>query len=242
MPSLAEELTRYDLTRDRLREALASHLPDEAALAGTVTAYAYWICITVSQRGADWEQALQEYTETALRRSAGEWEAECREVDLIRSELKHAQGPVIDVGAGWGRLAPLYREYGLPAVYVEPAGLGTRLIKHHGLTGAVQGTGEALSFAGDTFATAVIGWVLHHVAAPDVDANAILNEVARVTAPGGRLLSIEPLSESFQRETWTGLLETAGFEVNHVVEFFELDDGRARAECYALAAATRRQN
>lgn len=41
------------------------------------------------------------------------------------------------------------------------------------------------------FHTALIGWVLHHDA-DDVNTSQLLHEVARVTAPGGLLLSIAP--------------------------------------------------
>lgn len=235
-----DELTLYDRTRKRLREVLAGQLPGKADLESTLTAYAYWVCTTVSKRGADWEETLREYADIALRRAADESEAERREVALLRRKLMRARGPLLDVGAGWGRLAPLYDELGLQAVYVEPATLGTQLMRRSGLSHVVRSVGEALPFADSTFRTTVIGWVLHHDDSPDVDAVGIVGEVARVTGPGGMLLSVEPLGEKFGQEKWTGLLTEAGFEVSAVERFFEMQTSRGESEHHALAVAMRR--
>ena len=239
MQEPSDELTVYDRTRQRLREVLADQLPAEADLEGTLTAYAYWVCWTVSKRGADWEATLRDYADIALRRAADESEAQRREVALLRRELARAHGPVLDVGAGWGRLAPLYDELGLRAIYVEPATLGTQLMRRDGLSQIVRCVGEALPFADGTFPTTVIGWVLHHDSS-DLDAAGIVRQMARVTAPGGTLLSVEPLGASFDQEKWAGLLTRAGFEVNSVERFFETETSRGETEHHALAVGTRR--
>jgi len=239
MQEPSDELTLYDRTRQRLREVLADQLPAEADLEGTLTAYAYWVCWTVSKRGADWEATLRDYADIALRRAADESEAQRREVALLRRELARAHGPVLDVGAGWGRLAPLYDELGLRAVYVEPATLGTQLMRRDGLSQIVRCVGEALPFADGTFPTTVIGWVLHHDSS-DLDAAVIVRQMARVTAPGGTLLSVEPLRARFDQEKWAGLLTRAGFEVNSVERFFETETSRGETEHHALAVGTRR--
>ncbi|MBM4465377.1 MAG: class I SAM-dependent methyltransferase [Chloroflexi bacterium] len=238
MQEPSDELSLYDLTRQRLREVLAGQLPGEADLEGTLTAYAYWVCMTVSKRGADWEAALRDYTDIALRRAADESKAERREVALLRRELARAHGPVLDVGAGWGRLAPLYDELGLRAVYVEPAKLGVQLMRRNGLSRIVRSIGEALPFADGTFPTKVIGWVLHHSSA-DLDAGGIACQAARVTAPGGMLLSIEPLRAEFDQEKWMSLLTQAGFKVDGVERFFEMPNSRGEVEHQALAIGTR---
>ncbi len=229
----------YDLTRQRLRQALAGQLPGDVDLESTLTAYAYWVCTTVSKRGADWEATLREYAGIALRRAADEGEAERREVALLHRELARARGPVLDVGAGWGRLAPLYDGLGLRAVYVEPETLGTQLMRRGGLSQVVRCVGEALPFAGGTFPIMVIGWVLHHESS-DLDAAGIVRQMARVTGPGGTLLSVEPLRAEFDQEKWTGLLTRAGFEVNNVERFFETETSRGEIEHHALAVGTRR--
>jgi len=234
-----EELALYDRTRQRLRQVLAGQLPGDVDLESTLTAYAYWVCTTVSKRGADWEATLHEYAGIALRRAADESETERREVALLRRELARARGPVLDVGAGWGRLAPLYDEAGLRAVYVEPETLGTQLMRCDGLSRIVRSVGEALPFADDAFPATVIGWVLHHDSS-DLDAASIVRQMARVTGPGGILLSVEPLAARFDQEKWTGLFTRAGFEVNAVERFFEMETSRGETEHHALAVGTRR--
>jgi SAM-dependent methyltransferase len=233
-----DELTLYDRTRQRLREALAGQLPGDVDLESTLTSYAYWVCTTVSRRGADWEATLQDYTDVALRRAADEGEAERREVALLRRELARACGPVLDVGAGWGRLTWLYGELGLQAVYAEPATLGTQLMRRDGLSRIVCSVGEALPFADGTFPITVIGWVLHHDSS-DLDAAGIARQMARVAALGGMLLSVEPLGAGFDQEKWTGLLTRAGFEVNGVERFFETETSCGEIEHHALAVGTR---
>lgn len=171
-------------------------MPGEAYLESTLTAYAYWVCTTVSKRGEAWEATLRDYADFALRRAADENEAERREAALLRRELARAHGPVLDVGAGWGRLALLYDELGLEAVYVEPATLRSQLMRRDGLSRIVRSVGEALPFADGTFPTTVIGWVLHRDSS-DLDAASIVHQIARVTAPGGILLSVEPLGAGF---------------------------------------------
>jgi ubiquinone/menaquinone biosynthesis C-methylase UbiE len=148
------------------------------------------------------------------------------------------RGRVLDVGAGWGRMSPLYNELGLSAVYVEPAELGTHLMRRSGLDRIVRSVGESLPFADGTFATVLVGWVLHHDA-PDLDAARIVREVARVVSPGGQVLSVEPLTADFDLEKWTRLLNDAGFRVSAVHEFFEMPAGHGAMERYTLAVAAR---
>jgi len=235
----SDQLTLYDLTHQRLREALSGELPGDADLEATLTAYAYWVCMAVRKRGTDWEATLREHTDMALRHAADETEAERHELALLRRELARSRGPVADVGAGWGRLASLYSDCGLDAVQVEPAALGTRLMKRRGLGCTVRSIGEALPFPDSTFHTTVIGWVLHHNSS-HLDATGIVRQMARVTAPGGTLLSVEPLRGEFDREKWLGLLTDAGFEVKRVETFFEMPNSHGKIEHHALAVAVRR--
>lgn len=132
MQKLPDDLTLYDRTRRRLREALAGQLPGNVDLGDILTSYAYWVCTSVSKRGVDWETTLRDYIDVARRRAADESAAERRKAALLRRELTRACGPVLEVGAGWSRLAWLYDELGLRAVYVEPVTLGTQLMRHDG--------------------------------------------------------------------------------------------------------------
>jgi SAM-dependent methyltransferase len=233
----SEELALYDRTRRRLRDALAGRLSAKTDVESTVTAYAYWVCTAVRRRGADWEAALHDYIERVLRDEAREAEAEQREVALLRRELHIVPGcgPLLDVGAGWGRLAPLYDELGLQAVCVEPSELGVRLMRRNRLGRIVRSAGEVLPFPAATFPAALIGWVLHHHA-PEVDAAGILREVARVLVAGGWLFSIEPLGADFDMDRWTELLtrRDVGIELCGAEEFFRMPDAQGGVERYTL--------
>ncbi len=233
----SDELTRYDLTRRRLRDALAGQLSVKADLESTVTTYAYWVCTAVSERGADWEMTLRDYIGRALREAVRETEADLREFALLRRMLRvvPGPGPVLDVGAGWGRLAPLYDELSLRAVYVEPAGLGVQLLRRNRPDQVVRSVGEALPFPSAVFPAALIGWVLHHHSS-DLDAAGILREVARVLVAGGWLFSIEPLGAGFDMEQWRELLAQSevNVELCSTEEFFQMPDARGGVERYTL--------
>jgi SAM-dependent methyltransferase len=234
---LYDELARYDLTRRRLQDALVGQLPLKADIESTLTAYAYWVCTAVHKRGADWETTLRDYIGHALRDAARETEAEQREFALLRHTLRAvpAPGPVLDVGAGWGRLAPLYDELSLRAVYVEPAGLGVRLMRRSYLGQVVRSLGEALPFPSAMFPAALIGWVLHHHS-PELDAAGILREVTRVLVAGGWLFSIEPLGAGFDIEVWRDLLTQpeVGVDLCDTQEFFQMPNARGEVERYTL--------
>jgi SAM-dependent methyltransferase len=239
MVSAGDEIAWYDLTRQRLRNALVGQLPAAANIAATVTAYAYWVCSAVQQRGADWEATLQAYAGYALRDAARETEAEQAEFALLRRALwqavatADAGGRLLDVGAGWGRMAPLYDDVALTPVYVEPSDLGVRLMRRDGLRQVTAARGEALPFAAGTFTAVLIGWVLHHHSA-ESDAPRILAEAARVLTPGGWLFSIEPIRPGFDMARWRELLDQAGITVEEAHEFYRMPNSRGDEEHYTL--------
>jgi ubiquinone/menaquinone biosynthesis C-methylase UbiE len=204
-----------------------------------LTAYAYWVCTAVHNHGKDWAITMQEYVDIAIRDALLESQAEQIELELFRQELSRAAAPLLDVGAGWGRFGVLYAQFGLEAVYVEPSNLGCLLLRHNGLTNTVRCLGQLLSFPVQTFRSVVIGWVLHHESA-DIPSASILSEIARVTNPGGRLISIEPLRADFDVYKWRGLVEATGFRVQKIETFFETLPGGAKSEQYAYLIADRR--
>ena len=169
-----------------------------------------------------------------------ETEAEQAEFALLGHTLRNVagDGPLLDVGAGWGRLAPLYDEAGMAAVYVEPAALGTRLMSRNGLRRVVAAVGEALPFPAATFRVVLIGWVLHH-RSPDLDAAGILREAVRVLAPGGWLFSIEPIMPGFGIELWREMLAQAeaGSRLAKRTNFTGCQTVRAVMEHYTLVCA-----
>lgn len=228
-------LALYDLTCRRLRDELAGRLPDGADLEATVTAYAYWVCSVVQKRGANWETTLQEYIGHAARDAVRETEAEQAEFAQVRRALRGvaAGGALLDIGAGWGRLAPLYEAADLAAVYVEPTDLGVRLMRRRDLRRVAIAKGEMLPFRAGMFDAALIGWVLHHHSA-ELDAARIAAEVARVLAPGGWLFSIEPLRPGFDMARWRELLAQAGITIDEAHEFYRMPNGRGDEERYTL--------
>jgi len=233
-----DELSLYDQARDQLRRRLRGRFPSDFDVEATVTAYAYWVCTVARNRGKDWGATLEDYVCQALRQAVLESRAELVELDLVRRELRQAAGPLLDVGAGWGRFRVLYSDCGLQAVYTEPSYLGCQLLRRNGLASVVRCPGQSLSFPAQSFRSVVVGWVLHHDA-PDVPATAILSEAARVTVPGGRLISLEPLFAGFDISKWRGLVETAGFVIRQIETFFDLAPDGAESEQYACLTADR---
>jgi hypothetical protein len=231
-----DELALYDLTRDRLRQSLGDQWPADFDLEGAITAYAYWTCTVMRNQGKAWETAIQEYIDVALRDAVVESQAEQVELELLSQELRHFSGPLLDVGAGWGRFSTVYQQFELQAVYAEPSSLGCRLLRRNVACNPVRCLGQSLSFQSGAFNGAVIAWVLHHDA-PDVPAAAILGEVGRVLAPSGRLLSVEPLSDDFDTQKWRRLVESAGFEVEKLVVFFDVSASKKKSEKYASLVA-----
>jgi SAM-dependent methyltransferase len=147
-------------------------------------------------------------------------------------------GRLLDVGAGWGRFGSLYAECGLETYFVEPFSLGCRLMRRNGLARSACCPGQRLCFPADTFQSAVLGWVLHHDA-PDVPAPVILEEIGRVIVPGGRLYSVEPLSDDFDQEKWRDLVTRAGFKVEKLEIFYEVLLPDNRQERYGYLSAVR---
>jgi SAM-dependent methyltransferase len=241
MVASCDELGWYDRARDRLRFLLPDRFPEAGRMAGVLDSASYYVCLDVLRRDRSWEEAIRTYVDMPPGRLADYGEALRREEALLQRLLGEAQAPspLLDIGAGWGRLASLYSGLGLHPVYLEPESLGSRLMRRSGLRRVARGMGEAMPFPSGKFSTTLIGWVLHHNQSSGVDAAAILSEAARVARPGGSLLSIEPLSAGFDREQWSGLLGMAGLMVDRIHVFFETVNSRCEPERYALAVSTR---
>lgn len=231
---MTKALTLYDLTRQWLREALADRLPGQADIENMLTAYAYWVCSEVDQRGVDWETAVRKCADYAARDAELEIEAEQREFALLRHTLPKGH-PILDIGAGWGRLAALYNELDMHAVYVEPSTLGVQLMRRSQPGQIVRAVGEALPFPSATFPTVFMGWVVHHHAS-GLDANSLLRETARVLTAGGLLFSIEPIRASFDMALWQAMLSQHGVDlrVREVNEYFQAPNTQGEIERHTL--------
>ena len=126
-----------------------------------------------------------------------------------RDLLAHAEGRVLEIGAGTGLNLRHYRDSIDALVLTEPvepmASKLERRVERMGPPARVQrAPAEVLPFADHSFDTVVSTLVLCTV---DDPARA-LNEVARVLRPGGRLLFIEHLrSETERWGRWQDRLE-----------------------------------
>ena len=117
-----------------------------------------------------------------------------------RDLLAHAEGRVLEIGAGTGLNLRHYRDSIEALVLTEPiepmARALERRVERLGRRGRVHiAPAEALPFADDSFDTVVSTLVLCTVE----DQALALSEIARVLRPGGRLLYIEHLRSDTER-------------------------------------------
>ncbi len=136
---------------------------------------------------ATWGRAFAAIYERALRATE---EAGLRR--MRRELLAGARGRVLELGAGTGLNLDLYPSAVERLTAVEPdphmaARLRPKLAALGREVEVVEAPGERLPFAAASFDTAVVTLVLCTVPDPA----ATLAELARVLAPGGRLLFIE---------------------------------------------------
>jgi ubiquinone/menaquinone biosynthesis C-methylase UbiE len=132
-----------------------------------------------------------------------------------RDLLAHAEGRVLEIGAGTGLNLRHYRDSIESLALTEPvepmARALERRVERLGRPARVhRATAEALPFADDSFDTVVSTLVLCTVA----DQALAVSEIARVLRPGGRLLFVEHLrSETELWGRWQDRLERpwAGF-------------------------------
>ena len=93
---------------------------------------------------------------------------------------------VLEVGPGPGELsARIMAELGAEVVALDVSERMVELARERGVDARV-GDVQSLPFADASFDTVVAAWMLYHV--PDVDRG--LAEIARVLAPGGRLVAV----------------------------------------------------
>jgi SAM-dependent methyltransferase len=93
---------------------------------------------------------------------------------------------VLEVGGGPGELAERMRDdLGATVSFLDISPRMVELARERGIDAQV-GDVQSLPFADESFDTAVAAWMLYHV--PDLDRG--LAELARVLAPGGRLVAV----------------------------------------------------
>lgn len=125
-----------------------------------------------------------------------------RHTDVINSAVPLAGGTVLEVGCGAGRLLAWLARTAARAVGLDPeADQLARARRESPDLLLVRGAGEALPFAAGRFTLVLFFNSLHHV--PAAAQRTALAEAARVLAPGGYLLVIEPLAAG----SWFALLQ-----------------------------------
>jgi SAM-dependent methyltransferase len=131
-----------------------------------------------------------EYADDArLRRRAAAFTGVAGAADartpLVAALVEVGPRRVLEVGCGWGALAEwVGRETGAD---VCPTDLSPRMVelsRERGLDAQVADV-QQLPFPDESFDAAIAAWMLYHV--PDLDRG--LSELARVLAPGGRLVA-----------------------------------------------------
>ncbi|SDG09484.1 pimeloyl-CoA biosynthesis protein BioC [Limimonas halophila] len=116
--------------------------------------------------------------------------------EIVRDALPATAGPVADIGCGRGALARSLAGTGRCVLALDPQAAALAHVRTGDGDGPVQplaAGGEALPLADRCLAAAVYANALHHV--PLAKQNRAVAEAARVLAPGGRLIAIEPLPE-----------------------------------------------
>lgn len=109
-----------------------------------------------------------------------------------RDAIAHARGRLLMVGLGPGTDLKFVPPAVTSVAAVEPVAAfrqaASRLALRHGITAdIVDGTGESIPFADNSFDSVHIGLVLCSVD----DVGATLREIRRVLVPGGRLVVLE---------------------------------------------------
>ncbi|GAB4144000.1 MAG: hypothetical protein Fur0021_00180 [Candidatus Promineifilaceae bacterium] len=98
------------------------------------------------------------------------------------------EGPVLDMGCGDGHFAQMTFSQPLDVGLDPWWGPLQKAQRSQAYRAVLQGSGDQMPFPDHTFNTVISNSVLEHI--PDVQA--VLNEISRVTRPGGRLLITMP--------------------------------------------------
>jgi SAM-dependent methyltransferase len=134
------------------------------------------------------------------------------------------QGPVLDVGCGYGTLTRALGEVGIEAVGVDadPGSLDVARVRCSDCRFELADA-RALPFAAASFATLILRDSLHHLVAEQAWSE-IAAELMRVLAPGGRVVVMDP--------NITSIVRVARVAARHRDETCTVE--RARSELAAM--------
>jgi SAM-dependent methyltransferase len=134
--------------------------------------------------------AEQYRSEANLRARQALWanvEGENAPVVLWRVLASLGVDEVLEVGGGQGELAErMQTELGAHVTFLDQSERMVELARARGIRDAHVGDAQQLPFPDEAFDTVVAAWMLYHVPDPD----RALAEMARVLAPGGRLVAV----------------------------------------------------
>jgi ArsR family transcriptional regulator len=145
--------------------------------------------------------ARQAHSQDYFARHAAHWD-ELRSLHIADGPVEAALaellaqgelGRLLDVGTGTGRMAELFAPKAAHVTALDRSPDMLRLARTRlqhlpaGKVELVQGDFAQLPFAAGSFDTVLFHQVLHYALAPE----AVLAEAARVTAPGGRIASVD---------------------------------------------------
>jgi SAM-dependent methyltransferase len=134
--------------------------------------------------------AEQYRSEANLRARQALWrkvEGENAPTVLWRALESLAPKHVLEVGGGQGELAErMQTELGAQVTFLDQSERMVELARARGIVDAHVGDAQELPFPDGSFDTVVAAWMLYHV----LDLDRGLAEMARVLAPGGRLVAV----------------------------------------------------
>jgi SAM-dependent methyltransferase len=134
--------------------------------------------------------AEQYRSEANLRARQALWqkvEGENAPTVLWRTLESLAPTHVLEVGGGQGELAErMQTELGAQVTFLDQSERMVELARARGVLDAHVGDAQELPFPDESFDTVVAAWMLYHV----LDLHRGLAEMARVLAPGGRLVAV----------------------------------------------------
>lgn len=143
--------------------------------------------------------------------------------ELLSERLGVTEGtPVLDVGAGTGKLTSVLLQTGADVSAVEPVAAMRELLAPLLPPACVlDGTAESLPFRDGSFDVVCAGDAFHYF-----DAKTAPKELARVLRSGGHLVLINPLPFPSQTKTWRAELQRLLRSLREDHPFFVKEHGR----------------
>ena len=135
------------------------------------------------------------------------------ERDVLRRFLSGETGKLLDVGAGYGRLLPVYLEIGFDVTAVEKDPAARAILIEKGVK-AYDADAAHLPFSDGEFDVLVMILVIHEV--PQEERFRVLSECCRVLKEGGIAIIGEHRAEGFDPDWLLTALPEVGLEIEEI--------------------------